>query len=143
MMYVENEYYAKHWRVPVNKLETVPSSNLVPSSTASGSYHISFDPYDLSSATTQVSVWNTRVFRTALAALAEPRMMENQTRPVAYLPCCGYYTMPRILATYRVVYYTHRSGVRLPLLCVQNRVTYTHHHNDMYLTLFAGVAVMQ
>jgi len=35
--------------VPVNKLETVPGSNLVPSSTASGSYQSSFDPYDLSS----------------------------------------------------------------------------------------------
>jgi len=35
--------------VPVNKLETVPSSNLVPSAMASGSYQSSFDPYDLSS----------------------------------------------------------------------------------------------
>jgi len=35
--------------VPVNKLETVPSCNLVPSATASGSYQSSFDPYDLSS----------------------------------------------------------------------------------------------
>jgi len=35
--------------VPVNKLETVPSSNLVPSATASGSYQSSFDPYGLSS----------------------------------------------------------------------------------------------
>jgi len=35
--------------VLVNKLETVPSSNLVPSATASGSYQSSFDPYDLSS----------------------------------------------------------------------------------------------
>ena len=38
MKYVENEYCARHRRVPVNKLETVPSSNLVPSATASGSY---------------------------------------------------------------------------------------------------------
>jgi len=34
---------------PVNKLETVPTSNLVPSAMASGSYQSSFDPYDLSS----------------------------------------------------------------------------------------------
>jgi len=45
LMHVENEYCAKHQRVPVNKLETVPSSNLVPSSTASGSYQSSIDPY--------------------------------------------------------------------------------------------------
>jgi len=49
LKYVQNEYCAKHRRVPVNKLETVPSSNLVPSATASGSYQSSFDPYDLSS----------------------------------------------------------------------------------------------
>jgi len=47
--YVENEYCAKHQPAPVNKLETVPSSNLVPTATASGSYQSSFDPYDLSS----------------------------------------------------------------------------------------------
>jgi len=35
--------------VLVNKLETVPRSNLVPSAMASGSYQSSFDPYDLSS----------------------------------------------------------------------------------------------
>jgi hypothetical protein len=46
---VENEYCAKHRRVPVNKLETIPTSNLFPSATASGSYQSSFDPYDLSS----------------------------------------------------------------------------------------------
>jgi len=49
LKYVENEYCSKHRRVPVNKLETVPSSNLVPSATAGGSYQSSFDPYDLSS----------------------------------------------------------------------------------------------
>jgi len=49
LKYVENEYCAKHWGVPVNKLETVPSNNLVPSATASASYQSSFDPYDLSS----------------------------------------------------------------------------------------------
>jgi hypothetical protein len=37
LKFVENEYCAKHRRVPVNKLETVPTSNLVPSATASGS----------------------------------------------------------------------------------------------------------
>jgi hypothetical protein len=77
-------------------------------------------------------------------------LTENQTRPVAqatgriaYLPCGSYYTMPLILATRRVVYYARRSGVRLPLLCVRNLVTYRHHRNDTYVTLFAGVAVVQ
>jgi len=77
-------------------------------------------------------------------------LTEIQTRPVAqatgrvtYLPCGGYYTMPLILAMRRVVYYARRSGVRLTLLCVRNVVTYTHHQNDTYVTLFAGVAVMQ
>jgi len=49
LKYVENEYCAKHRRMPVNKLETVPSSNLVPSAMASVSYQSSYDPYDLSS----------------------------------------------------------------------------------------------
>jgi len=49
LKYVENEYCAKHQRAPVNKLGTVPSSNLVPSTTASGSCQSSLDPYDLSS----------------------------------------------------------------------------------------------
>jgi len=49
LKYVENEYCAKHRRVPVNKLETVPSNNLLPSATASGSDQSSFDPYDFSS----------------------------------------------------------------------------------------------
>jgi len=45
---VENEYCAKYRHVPENKLESVPSSHLVPSATASGSYQSSVDPYDLS-----------------------------------------------------------------------------------------------
>jgi len=49
LKYVEIEYCAKHQRVLVNKLETIPSSNHVPSAIASGSYQSSFDPYDLSS----------------------------------------------------------------------------------------------
>jgi hypothetical protein len=49
LKYVENEYCTKHRRVPVNKLDMVPTSNDVPSATASGSYQSSFDPYDLSS----------------------------------------------------------------------------------------------
>jgi len=49
LKYVENEYCAQLRRAPVNKLETVPSSNLVPSATASGPYQSSFHPYDLSS----------------------------------------------------------------------------------------------
>jgi len=46
---VENEDCAKHGRMPVNELETIPSSNLVPSPMASGSNHSSVDPYDSSS----------------------------------------------------------------------------------------------
>ena len=46
---VVNKYSAKHQCVPVNKPEKVLSSNLVPSTTASGSGQSSFDPYDLSS----------------------------------------------------------------------------------------------
>jgi len=49
LKYVENEYCAKHRRVLVNNLETVPSSNLIPSATISGSYQSSFDSYDSSS----------------------------------------------------------------------------------------------
>jgi hypothetical protein len=77
-------------------------------------------------------------------------LTENQTRPVAqakgrvaYLPCGGNYTMPLMLATRRVVYYARRSAVSLPLLCVRNVVTYTDYRNDTYVTLFAGVAVIQ
>jgi len=47
--YVENEYCAKHRRVPVNKLENIPSSNFVPYPMASASRQLSFDPYYLSS----------------------------------------------------------------------------------------------
>jgi len=49
LKYVENEYGAKHQPVPVNKIDCLPSSNFVPSATASGSCQSSFDPYDLSS----------------------------------------------------------------------------------------------
>jgi len=49
LKYVVNEYCAKHRRVLLNKLDTVPSSNPVPSATASGSYQSSFDPYNVSS----------------------------------------------------------------------------------------------
>jgi hypothetical protein len=69
-------------------------------------------------------------------------LTENQTQPFAYLPCGGYYTMPLILATRRVVYYARRSGFRLPLLCTWNVVMYTHHQNDTYVALFAEIAVM-
>jgi hypothetical protein len=49
LKYLENEYCAKHRGMLVNKVKMVPSSNLVPSATASGSYQSSVDPYDLSS----------------------------------------------------------------------------------------------
>jgi len=49
LMYVENEYYAKHWWVPVNKIEGIPSSYPIPSATPSRSSQSSIDPYELSS----------------------------------------------------------------------------------------------
>jgi hypothetical protein len=49
LKYVENEYCAKHRRVAVNKLQSLPSSNHISSATASPSCQSSFDPYDLSS----------------------------------------------------------------------------------------------
>jgi len=49
LKYGQNKSCAKHQRGRVNKLESLPSSNLIPSATASGSYLSSFDPYDLSS----------------------------------------------------------------------------------------------
>jgi len=49
LKYVENEWCAKHLRVPVNKLDMVLSSNLVPSATVSEFYQPSVEPYDLSS----------------------------------------------------------------------------------------------
>jgi len=42
LKYVENKYYAEHQRVRVNKLETVPSSNLVPSTLGSWPYQLFF-----------------------------------------------------------------------------------------------------
>jgi len=49
LKYVGNEYCAKHQCMQVNILKTVPSSNLVPSAPASGSYQSYFDPYNLAS----------------------------------------------------------------------------------------------
>jgi len=49
LKYVEYEYCAKHRRVPVNKLDCLLSTELIPSATASGSCQSSFDLYDLSS----------------------------------------------------------------------------------------------
>jgi hypothetical protein len=49
LKYVENEYYAKHRRVPVNKPQSLLSSNHISSATASQSCQSFFDPYDLSS----------------------------------------------------------------------------------------------
>jgi hypothetical protein len=77
-------------------------------------------------------------------------LTENQTRPfaqatgrIAYFPFGGYHTMPHNLTMSCVVYYNRRSGIRLPLLCVRNVVMYTDRQNATYVTLFAGVAVMQ
>ena len=49
MKYVENEYCAKHGRVPVNKHKSLLSSNLIRSAKAPGSCQTSLDPYDLCS----------------------------------------------------------------------------------------------
>jgi len=43
LKYEVNEYCAKHRCVPVNKEESLPSSNLIPSATASGPCDSSFD----------------------------------------------------------------------------------------------------
>jgi hypothetical protein len=48
-MYTENDYYAKHWRVPFNKTKNVTSSKFILSAIPSPSSQSSFDPYDLSS----------------------------------------------------------------------------------------------
>jgi len=49
LKYVQNEYCAKHRRVPVNTQECLPRSNLIASATAPGSCQSFFDPYDWSS----------------------------------------------------------------------------------------------
>jgi len=49
LKFLENEYCAKHQHVPVNKHESLPSSNLIPSAMASGFCQSFFNPYDLSS----------------------------------------------------------------------------------------------
>jgi len=65
------------------------------------------------SATTVVSVWNTRVFRTALTALTEP------------------FTLWRRITGYPSLMYL-----------LHFVVTYTHHQNDKCVILLAGAAVM-
>jgi len=50
-------------------------------------------------------------------------------------PLTENYTLPVAQATGRVPYLP-------PSLCSWNAVTYTHNHNDTYVTLFTGVAVM-
>ena len=44
---MENEYGAKHWHVPVNKSENIPSRNLIPSAMVFESRPLSFHAYDL------------------------------------------------------------------------------------------------
>jgi len=46
---VENQYFAKHRCLPVNKLQTVLGSHHLLTATASGSDQSFLDPYDLSS----------------------------------------------------------------------------------------------
>ena len=48
LKYVENEYCAKYQCLPVNKFESLPRSNLIPSAVVSRSGQSSFDSYDLS-----------------------------------------------------------------------------------------------
>ena len=66
----------------------------------------------------------------------------QETGHVAYLPCGCSYTMPLLRAMRLVVYYARPCRVRLPLLSVQNAVTYTHHQNNPYVTLFAEIGVI-
>jgi len=49
LKYVENEYCAKHRRVPVNTYQSLPSSDHISFTTASRSGQSSIDPYDFSS----------------------------------------------------------------------------------------------
>jgi hypothetical protein len=49
LKYLENEYCAKHRRLSVTKLETIPYNNLSSSAIASRSSQSSYDPYDLPS----------------------------------------------------------------------------------------------
>jgi hypothetical protein len=49
LKYEDNEYCAKHRCVPVNKPQSILSSNCIPSATASGSCQSSSHLYDLSS----------------------------------------------------------------------------------------------
>jgi len=49
LKYVENEYCAKHRCVPINQLQSSLSRNPITSISASGSFQLSCDPYDLSS----------------------------------------------------------------------------------------------
>jgi len=73
-----------------------------------------------SSATTLVSIRNSRVFRTALTALTEPRTLwQRITR----------YPLPR-------------RRVPLHTYLLYFVVTFTHHQKDTCVTLFAGAAVM-
>jgi len=44
LKYVENKYCAKERPVPVNKHESLPSSNVIPTPKAAGSYQLSIDP---------------------------------------------------------------------------------------------------
>jgi hypothetical protein len=49
LKYAENQYCAKHRRLPVTKLENTPNNNFSSSTMASRSGQSSYDPYDLSS----------------------------------------------------------------------------------------------
>jgi len=51
----------------------------------------------------------------------------------------GNYTIPLILATHCVVYFSRRPGITIPLHCIWHVVTYTHQQNDTCVTLFAGL----
>jgi len=71
------------------------------------------------SETTLISVWNTQVFRMALTAPTEPRMLWRRiTR-----------------------YPSPRRRVALHTYLLYFVVSYTHHQNDTCVTLFAGAAV--
>jgi len=83
LKYVKNEYSDQHWCMAVNKLQTVPSSNLLSSPAALGSYQSRLDPYDFSSDDeeylTPTNVAETKPRRSDHAAsiLTAPRLYLN------------------------------------------------------------------
>ena len=58
--------------------------------------------------------------------------------PASYSRRIVYYARRISYYTRRILYYARRPGVRLLYLPVRNVVTYTHHQNATYVTLFVA-----